>query len=604
MLKPLRPSFTTCKPEIHTASIECGANPRPRSADPASPNYGKHLSKAEVVKLFAADDKTIASVKRWLVDSGVSEKAISVSPTKNWIRVNAPAETLNKAIKARYHVYRSNESGDDHFGVDEYSLPNELVDLVDYVRPAIAMTKVNRRAAKSKAPISIYENIGKLTPEQASEVAAAVKALPYPDGSYDGKDLPPALKMCNQIITPACIAYLYKIPKATQSNVTNSMGIFETIGDVYSQEDLDLFFKSAAPWIPQGTGPNLDLINGATAPNPPETAGGESNLDFDMAYPIVYPQTTTLFQVDSQDFSDAFGDWLAAIDSDYCPIDPYWNNHDMCGTYDPTNVFSISYGSYEDPEFLADSKRQCTEFMKLGLMGITVVVASGDAGVTDRKGLCFGPYHNIFVPDDLCSCPYITGVGSTILKAIDQPEVATDRFSSGGGFSNNFLRPSWQDDAVGNYLLRHNPGYKAYNTSDGKIPPNSGIYNRGGRGFPDVAALGDNGLVASNGELVLYGGTSMSAPIVAAIFNRINEKRLSVGKGPIGFANPALYALSKKKGSFQDVTVGDQRLGGIGSDRRYSSCGNNGFSCVPGWDPVTGLGTPNYQVWESYLLSL
>lgn len=250
------------------------------------------------------------------------------------------------------------------------------------------------------------------------------------------------------------------------------------------------------------------------------------------------------------------------------------------------------------------SQRQCNEFMKLGLMGITTVVASGDAGVSDRAGYCQGPHHDIFVADDLCSCPYITAVGSTLIHSIDKPETATESFSSGGGFSNIFTRPAWQDDVIGHYLLRHNPGYFAYNTSEGNVPTDAGIYNRGGRGFPDVAAVGDNGLVAAGGSLGLSGGTSMSAPIVAAILNRINEKRLSVGKGPIGFANPALYAMSKRKGTYNDVTVGDQALGGAFSDRGYSACGNNGFSAVEGWDPVTGLGTPVYNQWEAYFLQI
>lgn len=133
------------------------------------------------------------------------------------------------------------------------------------------------------------------------------------------------------------------------------MGIYESLGDVYSQEDLNNFFKNFAPWIPQGTGPNLDLINGATAPNPPESAGGESNLDFDMAYPIIYPQTTTLFQVATDAYYNIFGDWLSAIDSDYCALDPLYNKHKMCGTFEPTNVVSISYGGPEDPTHPQDA---------------------------------------------------------------------------------------------------------------------------------------------------------------------------------------------------------------------------------------------------------
>lgn len=44
------------------------------------------------------------------------------------------------------------------------------------------------------------------------------------------------------------------------------------------------------------------------------------------------------------------------------------------------------------------------------------------------------------------------------------------------------------------------------------------------------------------GEFGLSGGTSASTPIFAGVVNRLNEERLNVGKGPIGFLNPSLYA--------------------------------------------------------------
>lgn len=122
--------------------------------------------------------------------------------------------------------------------------------------------------------------------------------------------------------------------------------MFEALGDVYSQEDLNQFFSIASPNIPKGTGPDLDLINGATAPNRPEDAGGESDLDFDMAYPIIYPQKITLFQVRTD--SDIFLAFLDAIDGSFCDK----NNGDrdpneMCNTFDVTSVVSMSYGGNE-----------------------------------------------------------------------------------------------------------------------------------------------------------------------------------------------------------------------------------------------------------------
>jgi tripeptidyl-peptidase I len=142
------------------------------------------------------------------------------------------------------------------------------------------------------------------------------------------------------------------------------------------------------------------------------------------------------------------------------------------------------------------------------------------------------------------------------------------------------------------YFADHNPPYQSYSSLNGSIGAGGGIYNRIGRGFPDVSALGDNGAIVAQGQATLEGGTSMAAPIIAAIFTRINEERIAAGKGPIGFANPTLYAHPE---IFNDITVGNQAQGG---------CGTDGFSAVEGWDPVTGLGTPKYGEMLEVFLSL
>lgn len=107
------------------------------------------------------------------------------------------------------------------------------------------------------------------------------------------------LSTCDEAISPACIRALYKIPfnHTFTPHPNNSLGIFEE-GNYYSQADLDLFFAEYAPWIPQGTSPVPAFIDGAVAPVPTASGGPESDLDFDMAYPIVYPQTITLYQTD------------------------------------------------------------------------------------------------------------------------------------------------------------------------------------------------------------------------------------------------------------------------------------------------------------------
>lgn len=238
--------------------------------------------------------------------------------------------------------------------------------------------------------------------------------------------------------------------------------------------------------------------------------------------------------------------------------------------------------------------------MKLGLQGVTIVFASGDGGVAGNHGNdCKGYYRNIFNPPSPASCPYITSVGSVFIpngNSLDDDEVATSRFASGGGFSNIWTRPDYQKSAVSSWFSKHDPGFPNYSTKDGIIPKWGGIYNKAGRGFPDVAALGDHGAMVFNGKLSLEGGTSMSAPIFASIINRINEERIYVGKKPLGFINPALY---KNPGMFNDITSGDQT--GHEGD---GNCDGKGFEAASGWDPVTGLGTPKYPEMLAYFMKL
>lgn len=105
-----------------------------------------------------------------------------------------------------------------------------------------------------------------------------------------------------------------------------------------------------------------------------------------------------------------------------------------------------------------------------------------------------------------------------------------------------------------------------------------------------MAANGDNIAVWVGGKQGTSGGTSASSPIFASLVNRIVEERIKVGKGRLGFINPTLYA---NPGVLNDITNGTN-----------PGCGTLGFNATKGWDPVTGLGTPNYPKMLDLFLSL
>merc|ERR1712137_871388 len=186
-----------------------------------------------------------------------------------------------------------------------------------------------------------------------------------------------------------------------------------------------------------------------------------------------------------------------------------------------------------------------------------------------------------------------TALGSSYKCASGGTEVAVSQpvagFTSGGGFSTYTPRPSYQDSAVEGYLK-----------SGVALPPSS-YFNSSNRGYPDVAALGNNFAVYLNsyGGWTTVGGTSASSPTFASIASYLNSAAIKKTGKPLGFLNPLLYKMAAEQPSaFTDITVGDNKCT---EDGCFSSC--KGYDAHKGWDPVTGLGTPVATEMLSYVES-
>jgi tripeptidyl-peptidase-1 len=164
---------------------------------------------------------------------------------------------------------------------------------------------------------------------------------------------------------------------------------------------------------------------------------------------------------------------------------------------------------------------------------------------------------------------------------VTQPEEAAESIIySGGGFSNVFAAPFYQKAALATYFAEHKPPYGSdrYNTTEKS------------RGLPDVSANGVNYVIAVDGEFEYVYGTSASSPTFGSIVTLINAARLDIGKSTVGFINPTIYSFPF---IFNDITSGGNQ-----------GCGTAGFEAVSGWDPVTGLGTPNFPRMVALWLAL
>ncbi|MCJ1325361.1 hypothetical protein MMC10_002024 [Thelotrema lepadinum] len=517
------------------ADINLGAHYLEDISNPKSANFGKHWTSQQVKDAFAPSDTTSSAVQTWLTDAGISKDSLTTSTSGGYVKFDATVKQIESLLNTNYHVYKHLDSGKEHIGCDNFQLPSSLKAHIDFIKPTISF------------PRSFSKHTG------AKSTVVKSKAL-------QNRAIDPS---CTSNVTPDCIKSLYNIPSNTTAHTGNNIGIVE-FGETYDQEDLDQFYSEYAKNIPAGTGPTNDLIDGATAPVKQGSQGTETMLDLDIAFPIVYPQGVTLIQTKGNTGAD--GDLiLDSIDASYCQPSSF----DNCTThFDATNVLSISYGSQEDGS--ADQARECQEFMKLGLQGISVIVSSGDGGVGGPRGTC--PANGFFV-DYWASCPYVTAVGATQLTSDGTEvaaQVASENFSSGGGFSNVFPRPDYQNTAVSGYVSK----FLASNST-------SSQFNISGRSYPDLSAVGNTIDIVVSGKNELEGGTSASAPLIASIITLINGERIAAGKGPIGFLNPTLY---QNPSAFNDITSGSN-----------PGCGSKGFSAEQGWDPVTGLGSPDYQ---------
>jgi len=204
------------------------------------------------------------------------------------------------------------------------------------------------------------------------------------------------------------------------------------------------------------------------------------------------------------------------------------------------SVIAISWGGPETNWSAQDLDAMDQLFQTAGSLGITVCAASGDSGASD------GSADGTLTVDFPASSPHVLGCGGTRLPSNGAESAWNDGpegGASGGGYSSHFARPPWQSDT-----------------------------GPSGRGVPDVAGDADPATgyrVTLDGQARVVGGTSAVAPLWAALIARINQ---GLGSS-VGFINPALYAAPA---AFTDITSGN----------------NNGYTCGPGWDPVTGLGTP------------
>jgi subtilase family serine protease len=241
---------------------------------------------------------------------------------------------------------------------------------------------------------------------------------------------------------------------------------------------------------------------------------------------------------------------------------------------------------------------------------ITVLASSGDGGSTNTlkepvKNPANIPYPSVGWP---ASDPLVTAVGGTYLCTNATTGTSVDSISppgacqanpgqrevgwidSGGGYSILFPRPAFQDTLpAGSTFVGSSVGAPGPNSTMRGVPDISyqassrtGVLVYMSLGATTTSGTGCGGASPCSTGWYTVGGTSAGAPQWAGIVAMADQ----MAGHDLGYLNPALYAVAanpaKYAADFYDVTVGNNTTTSI-----------PGYSASPGWDAVTGLGSPN-----------
>lgn len=470
---------------------------RRRGADPAL-KQGKegrrNPSHEEFRQTSGANPEDIALIERFAHENQLT--VIESSAQKRRVMLTGTAAAMAKAFEVQFSCYKIESTGQTFRGrTGSLCIPEELSGVV------IAVLGLDTRP--------IAKPHFRRKQKQISAVA----------------------------FTPPQVAALYDYPTGLNGQ-GQTVGIIE-LGGGYSASDLQTYFSNLGVNEPTVTAVSVD--GGQNSPG--SEADGEVMLDIEVVGAIASGANIAVYFAPNtaQGFVDAVTDAV----------------HDT--TRQPS-VVSVSWGSAEDGWTQQSQTAMNSALQDAAALGVTVTVAAGDNGSTDGVG--DGQLHVDFP----ASSPYALACGGTTLNASGNSissevvwnEVAKQEGATGGGVSNFFALPTYQNSA--------------------NVPkqPETGFV---GRGVPDVAGDADPTTgyqVLVDGQTVVVGGTSAVAPLWAALVLLMNQQ---LGTA-VGFLNPKLYPAGESV--FNDITSGNNDDSNLGF-----------YSAQPGWDPCTGLGSPN-----------
>ncbi|HEY0323893.1 MAG TPA: S53 family serine peptidase [Pyrinomonadaceae bacterium] len=550
------------------------------TSDPAHAEYGLHLDREQLADLVVLPDEERQMVADWLTSFGMT--VVEAPDTgRQLMFVRATLSQVGAAF-GEETVLRLNKSDDQHGTRIASAMPRRLAGYIQKVGGLPG----ERGQLGPLLPESVPENTQTTELDPAAELkdnrSVATQPKPHDLGG----------------VTPSDIREIYDFPE-------NLDGSGETIalmmlGGSPVERDLHAFWNAFDIKAPE-----VHVVDvGYIRPRPPHPLHTlEAAMTLQWAGAMAPGAKLVAYRIDPLVMGDPWAAFLLAVTSDK--------------TLRPT-IVCTSWITPERRYYALHGHSVVTGLLnQAAALGITVISAAGDWGafdgvprtIKDGRYVSDAPWPHATFP---AVEERVLAVGGTMIthrsplteiawSAPPPPGMNKtlhfERIAGSGGFSEDVSIPEWQRPVLrGSY-------------SRGAGTPAVVPY---GRGFPDVALMaagptvqrGPGEPLSSQGYQAVVGGnwidyaggTSVAAPIWAAIIALANQARRSSGLSRLGFINPLLYKLhDARPAPFRSITAGaaDVAMMVVNAHGRAVIYHLPGYESLPGWDPVTGLGVPH-----------
>jgi tripeptidyl-peptidase-1 len=424
---------------------------------PGHRRYGQHMELEEIQTHLSPDKIITNRVLAWLRSENVYPSSIKIEG--NWITFQGTISQAEQMLKTEYSYYHHHATDSTVLRTLRYSVPNDIHPHVQLIQPT---TRFNDLGPLSALPID--------QPIIATEEDLRAE--------------------CGTVVRPDCLRELYGLNgfKASPSPY-NRLGISGFLSQYARHSDFHHFRNRFL------TGELEDdfsvvTINGGLNDENTAQMTTEASLDIQYSVAMAHGTLASFYSTGGRAPLVPDADQPDASDSGNEPfLEQLHYLINLPGNQLPA-VFSTSYGESEQSVPPSYARAVCSLFAQLGARGVSVIFSSGDSGVGSSCQSNDGAKKTKFIPGFPASCPFVTSVGGTYGS---NPEGAAD--FSGGGFSDLFPRPAYQEQAVRDYLDRL--GEDQW----------KGLYNRNGRGIPDVAAQSKNFLIRDHETWFKISGT-------------------------------------------------------------------------------------------------